>query len=143
MLSGLYERRAAVSGMILPDTAVFVSPGICAASNGRVYTKCASKHNYPAVGRRARVKAAWKQVEIASNGRVYTKCASNTITQPLDAARRKKSPETHVKHGGKMQYTIVKYPNVYISARRKCRNRNREDIVNRRSGKYRERRLKR
>ena len=75
MLSGLYERRAAVSGMILPDTAVFVSPGICAASNGRVYTKCASKHNYPAVGRRARVKAAWKQVEIASNGRVYMKSA--------------------------------------------------------------------
>ncbi len=76
MLSGLYERRAAVSGMILPDTAVFVSLGICAASNDRVYTKCASKHNYSAAGRSAQVKAAGKQVEIASNGRVYTKCAS-------------------------------------------------------------------
>lgn len=75
MLSGLYERRAAVSGMILPDTAVFVSLGICAASNGRVYTKCVSKRNYSAAGRSARVKAAWKQVEIASNGRVYMKSA--------------------------------------------------------------------
>ena len=76
MLSGLYERRAAVSGMILPDTAVFVSLGICAASNGRVYTKCVSKHNYSAAGRSAWMKVAGKQVRIASNGRVYTKCAS-------------------------------------------------------------------
>ena len=78
------------------------------ASNGRVYTKCASKHNYPAAGRRARVKAAGKQVEIASNGRVYMKSALKYDYPAAGRSAQKKTPETHVKHGGKMQYTIVK-----------------------------------